>query len=45
MIESDCLYKIMGDAHSKEADNCTSILHRKHKWSSGGQKVEAKQLS
>lgn len=45
VIESDSLYKIMGNVHSKEADNCTSILHRIHKWSSGGQKVEAKQLS
>lgn len=45
MIKSDSLYKIMGNVHSKEADNCTSILHRIHEWSPGGQDGEANQLS
>lgn len=45
MTESDGVYKITGNVNSKEEDNCTSILHRIHKWSPGGQNVEANQLS
>ena len=45
MVESDSLFKIIGNMDSKEEDNCTNILHRICKWSPGGQNKEANQLS